>query len=127
MIYSTGIFEVDRLGGVFVLEPQQDLHELDCREIAAEGEEVLRLASDPSVEGVVVDFGRTDAFGSSALELLVRLWRRMRDRDGCMALCNVSDHENEILEATGLADFWPVYPSRAEAVEAMGGGVPALC
>ena len=76
---------------------------------------------DPSIRNVVVDFGRTDYFGSSALGLLVRLEQEVRRRDGGMALCNVSAHEQDILRVTGLDALWTVRPSREETIEATGG------
>jgi stage II sporulation protein AA (anti-sigma F factor antagonist) len=78
---------------------------LDFQEIESERDKVLeRLEHDPSLRGLLVDLG------STALGMLVRLWQRLRDRGGRMGLCNVSAHEREILEVTGLAGLWPVYP-----------------
>jgi len=116
-----GFFEVERVGDVLVLTPLRDLRELDYPEIEVEGKELLWLESDAWVRGVVVDFGRTDYFGSTAIGLLLRLGRRMRNREGRLALCNVSDHEKEILAAAGLAGFWTAYPSREGAVKAAAG------
>jgi anti-anti-sigma factor len=109
----------ERQGHTLVLTPQEDLRELDYQEIEAEGDELLRLAEDPSVRGVVVDFGRTDSIGSTALGVLAQLRQRVRARGGRMAFCNVSAHEAEIMEVTGLARFWPIHPSREEALAAM--------
>jgi stage II sporulation protein AA (anti-sigma F factor antagonist) len=120
-----GLFEVERLGDILVLTPQRNLRELEFREIERKGKEVSELASDPSVRGVVVDFGRTDFFGSSALGLLLRLWRQVSGRGGPLALCNVSDHETEVLGVTGLAGLWPVYATREEACAAVGAPVQA--
>jgi stage II sporulation protein AA (anti-sigma F factor antagonist) len=119
MATATRLIEVERRGATLVLTPQQDLRELDYREIEAEGEELLRLADAPAVKNVVVDFSRTDYFGSTALGLLARLWKRVRARGGRLALCNVSAHESEIMEVAGLTSFWPIYPSQEDALAAV--------
>ncbi len=113
------MIEVERQGDTLVLTPREDLRELDDREIEAEGEDLLRLADAPAVKNVVVDLSRTDSFGSTALGLLARLWKRVQARGGRLALCNVSAHEAEIMEVAGLTCFWPIHPSRQEALAAV--------
>lgn len=115
------IFAVERLGNTLILTPQMDLGELHFWEIEEKGRDLVRMLADPSIRVIVMDFANTGYFGSSALGLLTRLWRMMRDRGGKMALCNVSTNELEILDVVGLGGLWPVYPSREEAVEAVAG------
>jgi anti-anti-sigma factor len=76
---------------------------------------------DPSIRNVVVDFGKTGYFGSTALGLFVQLWQRVRGRDGRIAFCNVSADEQDVLAVTRLGRVWPVYPSREEALAAVNG------
>jgi stage II sporulation protein AA (anti-sigma F factor antagonist) len=116
MSTTTRVIEVERRGDTLVLTPQKGLRELDYRESEAEREELLRLGDDPAVKNVVVDFARTDCFGSTALGLFARLWKRVRARGGRMAFCNVPPHEADIMEATGLSRLWTVHPSREEAL-----------
>jgi stage II sporulation protein AA (anti-sigma F factor antagonist) len=114
------LIEVERLGDTLVLTSERDLRELEFEAIEQEQQEVLRrLADDPSIRNVVVDFRMTDCFGSTALKLLIRLQRVVRERGGRIALCNVSAHEREILAATRLDRLWPPHASREEAVEAV--------
>jgi anti-anti-sigma factor len=119
MSTATRMIEVERRGDTLVLTPQQDLRELDFQEIEAEGEELLRLAEDPSVRNVVVDLGRTDYFGSTALGLLAQLHQRVRTRRSRMALCNASAHESQIMAVTRLTGFWSVHPCLEEAIAAV--------
>ncbi len=116
---ATRIIEVEREGDTLVLTPQEDLRELEYREIVSEGEELLWLVEDPSIKNVVVDLGRTDYFGSTALGLLAQLRQRMRARGGRMALCHVSPHEAEILAITRLAGFWSIHLTLEEALAAV--------
>src|SRR5262245_23394068 len=116
MSVATRIFEVERLGGTVVLTPQHDPRELEFQEIERE---LSPLAADPAVRRVVVDFVHTDYLGSTALGMLAWLGMKVRVRGGRMALCNVSAHEREIFAMAGLADLWPVFPSRRQALEAV--------
>jgi anti-anti-sigma factor len=74
----------------------------------------------PEVKNVVIDFANSDYFGSSALGLMVRLWKRVRLRGGMMAVCNLSEHETEILRACRLDHFWSICSSREQALAEVG-------
>jgi anti-anti-sigma factor len=115
---TAGAFEVEREGDTAVITPQWDLRESAWREIESAGEEVLR-ALGAAGGNVVVDLGKMDYGGSTALGLFARLGQQARRRNGRMALCNVSAHEREVLAAAGLAGLWPAYASRGATVEAV--------
>jgi anti-anti-sigma factor len=121
---TTGIFEIEKVGAVLVLSAKRDLRELEYGTIEAE---LHALADDPRVRRVVVDLGRTDYFGSTALGMLTVLCGHVESRGGQVAFCNLSAHERELLAITGLTELWPVYPSRREALEAVAapGSLPA--
>jgi anti-anti-sigma factor len=68
-----------------------------------------------------MDFHKTDYYGSTALAFFLKLWKRVRNRNGRMAFCNISDHEREILTVTQLDRLWPIYLSREEATKAVKG------
>ena len=45
---------------------------------------------------------------SVALGFFVRLWKLVSGYGGCMAFCNLSDREREILAVCGLDRLWPL-------------------
>jgi anti-anti-sigma factor len=114
-----GIFEVGRLGETIVVVPTIDLRELNYQRIEEGARKVLHLLDGTEIKNVVMDFGKTDYYGSTALGFFVKLWKRVRDQNGFMAFCNVSAHEKEILEITNLARLWPICSSRSEALKAV--------
>lgn len=116
---NSGLFDVERDGEVLILVPRTDLRESDYLEIEAGARDLLDLVSAPDVKGLVLDFHRTDYYGSTALGFFLRLWRRVGGRGGRMAFCNLSSNEGEILAVTRLDTLWPVYPSRDEALKAV--------
>jgi anti-anti-sigma factor len=120
MATITRIIAIDRVGGTAIVTPVSDTGELDYKPVDSEPSQALTVLNDPSVKNVVVDFHQTDYFGSTALGFFVKLWRRVVDRGGRLAFCNVSEPEREMLQLTTLNRLWPVFGSRAEAIRAVG-------
>jgi anti-sigma B factor antagonist len=113
------IFEVEREGDTLIVTPAVDLCETEQGEIAEAGQEILDLLRRSYGRNLVLDFHRTDYYGSTALGFFVRLWKWVRVQGGKMALCHLSDHEREILAVTGLDGIWPICASREEALAAV--------
>ena len=116
---QTDLFVIERDGDTLILTPQKDLREFEYQHIEGGAREVLDLLGQGSVKNLVMDFHKTDYYGSTALGFFVKLWKRVRARNGQLAFCNVSNHEREILRATNLDNLWPLCASRQEAVEAV--------
>jgi anti-anti-sigma factor len=109
-------FEIEQDRDTLIVTPLVNLRELDYPEIEAELSGVLDRVGDGTVRNVVVDFHRTDYFGSTALGFFVKLCLRLHRCQGKLAFCNVSALEREILEVTRLDHLWPICSSRTEAV-----------
>jgi anti-anti-sigma factor len=121
MLPAGTLFEIERVGQTVVLTPVADLREMEYQRIETSAEDVFRLLRTGPSKNVVIDFSRTDSYGSTALGFFARLWRRVCDRGGRMAFCNVSAHEREVLRVTRLDGLWPICPSRQEAMKAVEG------
>lgn len=118
---ATKIFEIEQQGDTLIVVPAVDLRELDYQRIESGGEDILLLLNGTGTKNVVLDFHKTDYYGSTALGFFMKLWKRIRGRDGRMAFCNLSEHEKEILQFTKLDHLWPIYSSRSEALEMIRG------
>ena len=116
------LFDIERQDDVVVVTPTADLREFEYQDIQAAAEGILDQLAAPGVTGVVLDFHRTDYYGSTALGFFIRMWKRISEHGGRMAFCNVSQHEREILGVTRLDGLWPVCQSRDEALAAVRGG-----
>jgi anti-anti-sigma factor len=115
MLPSSHIFQTERDGDTLVLTPKVNLSELEYAQSMTE--DVIALFADATIKNLVIDFHKTDYFGSTALGFFIRLWKRIQERKGRMVLCNLSDHEKEILQVTKLDECWPQVDSRAEAIK----------
>ena len=116
---TSGVFEFEQVGETLIVTPRIDLRELAYEQVEAGARDLLDLLNRASVKNVVLDFHKTDYYGSTALGFFVRLWKRVRQRGGSLAFCNISDHEKEILRVTKLDHLWPVCSSREEALQAV--------
>jgi anti-anti-sigma factor len=116
---QTDLFVIERDGDILILTPQKDLREFEYQHIESGAREVLDMLGKGTVNNLVMDFHKTDYYGSTALGFFIKLWKRVRSRNGQLAFCNVSAHEMEVLRATSLASLWPICASRQEAIEAV--------
>jgi anti-anti-sigma factor len=116
---KSDIFEIERQGDTLVVTPAVDLGELAFEQIESGESRVLDLLGDDALRNLVLDFGKTDYFGTTAIGSFVKLWKRVRDRGGHMAFCNTSEHEREILKLTKLEGLWSVCGSREDAMRAV--------
>jgi len=114
---TTHIFETEREGDTIILIPIHDLSELEFAEIESAASSLLEWIELAQVKHVVIDFCKTDYFGSTALGFFTKMWKRVKSGAGRMALCNLSEHERDILKVTHLDKLWPIYNSRQKAVE----------
>jgi anti-anti-sigma factor len=114
-----GIFEIEQQDDTIIVVPTVDLRELVYRRIEEGAKQILDHLNGTGIKNVVLDFHKTDYYGSTALGFFVKLWKRVRSCDGRMAFCNVSAHEKEILQVTRLDQLWPIYSSRNKALEAV--------
>jgi anti-anti-sigma factor len=125
-VVKAGIFEVEQVDDTIIVIPTIDLRELDYQQIEDGAKVILELINGTAIRNVVLDFHKTDYYGSTALGFFVKLWKRVSTRHGRMAFCNVSDHEKEILRITKLDHSWPIFSSRREAVDAVRGTRPCF-
>ena len=111
------MFEIEREGETIIFTPLANLRTLEDMELDAK--EVIDVLSDLSIKNLVMDFHKTDVFGSSALALFVKLWKMVKSRNGCMVFCNLSECEHEVLHITKLDTLWTLCASRAEAMNSV--------
>jgi anti-anti-sigma factor len=111
---------VEREGAVLILTPHADLGESHWLDVEGESGEIVRMLEDPSIRHVVIDLGHSDYVGSEALGWFVRLRKQVARRGGRVLLCHLSPHAREILGVTQLDKLLGIYPSRAEALAAIG-------
>ena len=116
------VFDFEHSGNTLVLIPNTDLRELEFDALEGGSVDVFDQLSLATFKNVIIDFSKTDYYGSTALAFFVKFWKRVKSRGGRMVLCNVSMHEREILELTNLTSLWAIYDNRQEALKAIEAG-----
>lgn len=70
-----------------------------------------------AAQRVIVDLTGLPTFGSTLLDLLVVIWRKVGRREGRLVLLKPSPIGREVLSAAKLDQLWDIADSRDEAVE----------
>ena len=113
---ASNVFEIERQGDTVIVTPVTNLGEFAFHEVENDAATVLSLLDKGDVKNVVLDFHKTDHYGSTALGFFIKLLKRVRSMHGQMALCRVSAHEMDILRLLKLDQVWPICASRDEAL-----------
>ena len=99
-----------------VVVPMLDLRETVFDGLCEETSRILDELGKMVSPNVVVDFHRTQEFGSTAIGYFVTLWKRISERNGHLAFCNLSPFELDILRVTKLDQLWSICKDRAYAI-----------
>jgi len=111
--------QVTRDNGVTIVELGPSYAALDYQVLQDLGEVLLSQASYADPPMVIVDMSATTYVGSSFIELLVRAWKRLKHRNGMMALCALQPFCREVMRIARLDTIWPIYADRDEAMSAL--------
>jgi len=115
------IFSRETSGNTLILNPLIHLGSLNEPEIALETQDLLDFLNHTASANLVIDLAHGDYLGTSMLGAMVKLWKRVSQRGGRLALCNVSDSVTQVLRVTKLQTVWPIYGNRDQALAAVGG------
>ena len=110
------IFEFEPRDNTLVVVPVINLRESDCQQIEEAAADLFQLLDRSRYQNIVLDFYKTDFYGSMALAFFVKLWKWARNRNGRLIFCNLSGHEKEILEVAHLDQLWPICDTKSEAL-----------
>lgn len=105
---SVALFEVKQVDDAVLLTPQRDLTEFEFGQIESESAEIAGRLTHAANKHLIVDFTRIDYCGSTGLGVLTLFYKKVRERGGEMAICNLSGNEREVLRVTGLDRLWHV-------------------
>ncbi len=93
---------------------QRQLDEVGLERIGRQLVEVAQSASPPRL---VLDMTPTEFFGSSFIELLFRVWKKLNTQPGArFAISGLQPYCKEVLEVTHLDRLWPLPATLAEAI-----------
>jgi anti-sigma B factor antagonist len=114
------IFARESHGKTLVINPLIHLGSLHEPEIVHETEDLLDFLKQSSSTNLLIDLAQGNYLGTAMLGAMVKLWKRVSQHGGQLALCNVSEGVLMVLRATKLQTVWPIYGTREEAIAALG-------
>jgi anti-anti-sigma factor len=112
-------FDAKNEGNTLVVASVTDIGGLIGEEMAYELTGLLEQFENSDLRSVVIDLEHSPYFGTSMLQMMTALWKRVRARGGRMAVCSVSDTGREILHVTRFDTLWPICDDRKEALQAV--------
>ncbi len=77
------------------------------------------IESAPGGMNLILDFSKVRFLSSSVLGLLIRISKRVYQRDGQLRLCNISPKIYEIFKITRLTKIFDIYPDVESASEGL--------
>jgi anti-anti-sigma factor len=110
---------VSQVDGVTIFSVDREYDSLDDRKVSEFSSQLTGAVEQVDPPVLLLDLSETTFIGSSFLGVLVRAWKRIRERNGRMALCHVNELCSEVLHASKLDTIWDIYPARDAAVRAL--------
>ena len=112
--------KVFKHSGLTIAEVDSEYDSLAVAQLAELGSLLLDAAREADPPIMLLDLSETQYIGSSFLGLLTRVWKRLRDRHGRLALCDVNEICGDVLRASKLDTIWDVFADRATALKELG-------
>lgn len=109
-------------GNVTVVELDPAYDSLDESSVLQLSDVLLNTIDQTTTPRVVLDMSRTAFIGSRLIGVLVRAWKRVRERHGAMAFCGLRPECLEVLKVVHLDTLWPIFPSRGDAMASVANG-----
>jgi len=79
-------------------------------------DKLLKTISETPLPHIILNFEDTEYFSSIFFEVLFRAWKRIREKQGRFALCNIQPTCMELLETAKLDTLWDLYPDLDAAI-----------
>jgi len=111
--------KIDYMGSATVVSftDEKILEEKDISELQ---ESIMSLIeSDTGKIRLILDFGNVRFLSSAVLGMLIRISKRVHERDGLLKLCNINPKIYEIFKITRLTKTFDIYSDVESAAEDM--------
>jgi anti-sigma B factor antagonist len=90
---------------------------LEEKDIKALQESIMSIVEQAERINLILDFGNVRFFSSAVLGLLIRISKRIYERDGQLKLCNINQKIFEIFKITRLTKTFDIFKDVQSAVD----------
>ncbi len=94
---------------------------LEEKDIQALQESILSVIEQAERINLILDFSNVQSLSSAVLGLLIRISKKVYERDGQLRLCNIDPRIYEIFRITRLTKIFDIYKDREAALEGLSG------
>ena len=94
---------------------------LEEKDINALQESIMSVIEQAERINLILDFGNVRFLSSAVLGLLIRISKRIHERDGQLRLCNINPKIYEIFKITRLTKTFDIYNNIESATEGLSG------
>jgi len=94
---------------------------LEEKDIKALQESITSIIEQAERINLILDFGNVRFLSSAVLGLLIRVSKRIYERDGQLRLCNINPKIYEIFKITRLTKTFDIHNSIESATEGLSG------
>ena len=92
---------------------------LEEKDIEAVQQGLMSVVEQTERINLVLDFSNVKFLSSAVLGLLIRISKKVYERDGQLKLCNINPKIYEIFKITRLTKIFEIYPDTENAVEGL--------
>lgn len=111
--------QIKQQDGIIVAELDPSYDALSGSQLRELNDSLLAAVAQQPDARLLLDMHRTTYIGSGFLEVLVRVWKRLRETEGQMAICSANADCLEVFRVTNLEKLWGIYADRQEAEAAL--------
>jgi len=92
---------------------------LEENDIRALQESIMSVVEQAERINLILDFQNVRFLSSAVLGLLIRVSKKVYERDGQLRLCNINPKIHEIFKITRLTKVFDIYPDIESATEGL--------
>ena len=96
--------------------PLESVKSFADEEVRNEWGELISLIESAHAKNLILDLGRLSFFGSTMLEWIVVLGKKVREQQGAMIICNCRPATLEVLHIAKFDTLWPIVETREDAI-----------
>ena len=92
---------------------------LEEKDIQALRESIMSVIEQAERINLILDFCNVRFLSSSVLGLLIRISKKIYERDGQLRLCNINPKIHEVFKITRLTKIFDIHKDTEDAVESL--------
>jgi len=92
---------------------------LEEKDIQALRESIMSVIEQAERINLILDFCNVRFLSSAVLGLLIRISKKIYERDGQLRLCNINPKIHEVFKITRLTKIFDIYKDTEDAVESL--------